>query len=93
MSMEEKITYEMLLEEERRRKRRMIFTLVLGLVAGYALKTLATQHVTMGSDDYLVTKAETHAYNLNEMQRTVLANGGQAAVSDAVPTGGSCGQQ
>lgn len=93
MSMEEKMTYEMMLENEKRRKNRLLMMLILGIVGGFALKTEAAKRVTMGSNDYMVTQDEVRAYNLNEMQRTVIAQGGAAAPTDAPAAGGSCGQQ
>ena len=95
MPMEEEKVQSDVARTEKRSSRtvEMALLLVLGVLAGFSLKTEAAKRVTIGSDDYLVSQRDFNAYDLNALQKELIAKGETSTISaGSQATGGSCGQ-
>lgn len=70
----------------------IVLLMVLGALVGFSVKTEAVKKITMGADDYLLSQQDRYAYDLNAMQRDLLAKGDGASIAGPQMTGGSCEQ-
>lgn len=70
----------------------VMLLLILGTLVGFSAKTEASKRITMGSDDYLLSQRDVRAYDLNTMQKNLIANGDGASMASPQVAGGSCGQ-
>lgn len=66
--------------------------LILGMLVGFSVKTEAAKRITMGSSDYLLTQKDVNAYDLNKIQKDLVASGEGSSIAPPQATGGSCGQ-
>lgn len=80
------------LEKPHQKKLEIALLLVLGILVGFAAKTEASQRITMGSGDYLLSQKDARAYDINAIQKELLAKGETSSIAGPQPTGGSCGQ-
>ena len=71
----------------------MVLLLVLGILVGFSAKTEAAKRITMGSDDYLLSQQVSGIYDLNAVQRDVIAKGDAGTIAGPQAAGGSCGGQ
>lgn len=69
--------------------RRIALFFLFALVLGVAIKSLLSDRLTIGYQDYLLPPAET-LVDLNAVQRDVLGQGGSTSLSRAVPVGEKC---
>ena len=70
----------------------MALLLVLGVLIGFSVKTEATKRITMGANDYMVTQRDVNAYDLNQVQKDLLAKGEAGSVATPQAAGGLCSQ-
>jgi hypothetical protein len=71
----------------------MALLLMFGVLVGFAVKTEAAKRLTMGFDDATIAVNDTNAYDVNVMQKDLLAKGASTPIaSGAAFSGGSCGQ-
>ncbi len=70
-----------------------VLVLVIGVLAGFAVKTEASHRITMGSGDYLVAQQlDSKVYDLNAIQRDLTMKGEGSSIAPPQAAGGSCGQ-
>lgn len=79
-------------ENPQQKRLEIALLLVLGILVGFAAKTQASHRITMGSSDYLLTQKDAGAYDINAIQKELLAKGETSSIAGPQPTGGSCGQ-
>lgn len=79
-------------KKENQRRLEMVLLLVLGILVGFSVKTEAAKRITMGSGDYLLSQKDAGAYDINAIQKDLLARGEVSDITNAQATGGSCGQ-
>ncbi len=70
----------------------MVLLLVLGILVGFSVKTEAAKRITMGANDYMVTQRDVNAYDLNQVQKDLLAKGETGSVATPQAAGGLCSQ-
>lgn len=79
------------------RRLRIALLLFVGLAIGFAVKTEASQRLTIGFQDYMVPTSPAY-YDLNEVERQVAekqaaqADGSGSAQMPGLPGGAACGQ-
>jgi hypothetical protein len=66
--------------------------LVLGILVGFSVKTEASKRVTMGFGDYLLSQRDAGAYDINAIQKDLLAKGEVGGLASPQAAGSSCGQ-
>lgn len=79
-------------KKENQKRLEMVLLLVLGILVGFSVKTEAAKRITMGSGDYLLSQKDTGSYDINAIQKDLLAKGEVSDITNTQATGGSCGQ-
>ena len=70
----------------------MVLLLVLGILVGFSVKTEAAKRITMGANDYMVSQKDMTAYDINLIQKDLLAKGEAGSVATPQAAGGLCSQ-
>jgi hypothetical protein len=74
-------------------RKELVLLFVLGALVGFMFKTVAYASVTMGFQDYTVAQKGASAYDLNALQKELVAKGeSSVAAPRALGGGGVCGQ-
>ena len=70
---------------------RVLGLFIVAIALGISVKTQSAPRLTIGFQDYTVTHNPAR-YDLNEIERQVIAKGPAANKPAGLPIGGSCGQ-
>lgn len=82
-------------EQKRWKNKELVLLLILGVLVGFAVKTVAYSRVTIGYQDYTTAHAKgRYAYDINALQKDMLSKSASetSAPQAALGGGGSCGQ-
>lgn len=64
---------------------------ILGILLGIAVKTEAYERITIGFQDYTLTQQDLKAYDINALQKDLIAKGDSLVDSSGSLGGGACG--
>jgi hypothetical protein len=76
-----------------RKRIEIALLLVMGILVGFSVKTEAAKRITIGYGDYLLSQKDASAYDINAIQKNLLAKGTGDTKESSPQTvgGGSCG--